>query len=80
MARLTGADAEVMVRKFKEACESNGYAFFEKGNYNLNIIGVRNDSASADTFDDNINIFYRVGGNWVVDCYPATTEPGTRIL
>jgi hypothetical protein len=31
MARLTGADAEVMVRKFKETCESNGYAFFEKG-------------------------------------------------
>jgi len=80
MARLTGADAEVMVRKFKEACESKGYAFFEKGNYNINIIGIRNDSASADTFDDNINIFYRVGGNWVVDCYPATTEPGTRIL
>lgn len=80
MARLTGADAEVMVSKFKSAFKNKGYAFFENGDYNLNIVGVRNDSASADTFDDNINIFYKIDGDWVVDCYPATTEPGTRIL
>jgi hypothetical protein len=80
MARLTGADAEVMVQKFKNALLNQGYAFFERGDYNLNIIGLRNDSASADTFDDNINIFYKINDEWVADCYPATTEPGTRIL
>ena len=60
MARLTGADAELMVEKFKSAFEKKGYAFFERGDYNLNIVGVRNDSGKADTFDDNINIFYMV--------------------
>lgn len=80
MARLTGADAELMVEKFKSAFEKKGYAFFERGDYNLNIVGVRNDSGKADTFDDNINIFYKIDGDWVVDCYPATTEPGTSIL
>lgn len=80
MGRLTGANAEILVKKFKKTCLKKGYKFFERGDYNLNIVGVRNDSASADTFDDNINVFYKIDNKWVVDCYPATTEPGTRIL
>ena len=80
MSRLTGADAEIMVNKFRAAFQKLGYAFFEKGDYNLNIVGVRNDSGSADKFDDNINVFYKIDAQWVVDCYPATTEPGTSIL
>jgi hypothetical protein len=80
MPRLTGADAEIFVKKTKEACNKKSYAFFERGDYNLNIVGVRNDSGLADKFDDNINVIYRVGGDWVVDVYPATTEPGINIL
>jgi hypothetical protein len=80
VSRLTGADADIMVAKFKSSFKKLGYTFFEKGDYNLNIIGVRNDSGSADKFDDNINVFYKIDDQWVVDCYPATTEPGTRIL
>ena len=80
MARLTGADAEIFVKKISKACNSNGYAFFESGDYNLNIVGVRNDSGKADRFDDNINVLYKIDDQWVVDCYPATTEPGTNIL
>lgn len=80
MARLTGADAEIIVEKTKKACQSKGYVFFEKGDYNLNIVGIRNNSCSADTFDDNINICYKIDNKWVVDCYSATTEPGTNIL
>ena len=80
MARLTGADAKILVEKFKQACLGKGYAFFEKGDYNLNIIGVRNDSGLADKFDDNINVFYKIDGEWIADCYAATTEPGVNIL
>ena len=58
MARLTGADAEILVEKFKSAFQDKGHAFFERGDYNLNIVGVRNDSGKADTFDDNINVLY----------------------
>ena len=80
MARLTGADAQIFVNRAKKACSDKGYAFFESGDYNLNIIGVRNDSGKADTFDDNLNVIYKVDGKWVVDAYAATTEPGTSIL
>lgn len=80
MARVTVVDAKILVEKFKQACLSKGYMFFEKGDYNLNIIGVRNDSGSADKFDDNINVFYKIDGEWIADCYVATTEPGVNIL
>ena len=80
MARITGAEAEVIASQFKKAFSEKSYAFFEKGDYNINIIGIRNDSGKADKFDDNINVLYKVGGEWIADVYAATTEPGTSIL
>ena len=80
MARIVGLQAKIIAKNFKNALSKKGHAFFERGNYNLNIIGVRNNSGSADTFDDFINVIYKVNGNWQVDTYPATTEPGTKIL
>ena len=80
MARLTGVAAEMMAKHYKETRENKGHAFFEKGDYNLNIIGVRNDSGDASKFDDFINLLYKAEDEWVCDIYPATTEPGTRIL
>jgi len=80
MARITGAKAEILVNKFKSTCLKNGYVFFESGDYNLNIIGIRNDSGKADKFDDNINIVYKIDNEWMIDVYPATTEPGTNVL
>ena len=80
MARITGADAEILVDRFRKACEAKGHAFFENNDYNLNIMGVRNDSGKADRFDDNLNVIYKIDDQWVVDAYSATTEPGVNIL
>lgn len=80
MARLTGLPARVMAEQYKESLQNKGYAFFERGDYNLNIIGVRNDSGDATKFDDFMNIIYKVNGEWVCDVYPVTTEPGENIL
>ena len=80
MSRVTGLKARIMAKQYKETLISKGHVFFEKGEYNLNIIGVRNDSGRADVFDDCINVFYRIEGEWVVDLYVATTEPGSSIL
>jgi hypothetical protein len=80
MARITGAKAEVLADNFKKACSDKGYSFFENKDYNLNIVGIRNDSGKADKFDDNINVLYKIDDEWIVDVYPATTEPGTSIL
>jgi len=80
MARIRGLHAEIVKESIKEAFNKLGHAFFEKGDYNLNIVGIRNDSGKADTFDDTIIVAYKKSSKWIVDTYPATTEPGTSIL
>ena len=52
MAKLTGLSAKVMVEQYKKVFSQKGYAFFDSGDYNLNIVGVRNDSGDASKFDD----------------------------
>ena len=80
MAKLTGLSAKIMAEKYQEVLLNKGYKFFEKGDYNLNILGVRNDSGDASRFDDFIIVIYKVSNQWVCDLYPATTEPGPSIL
>ena len=80
MSRLTGLAAKMTAEVYSKVFLNKGYKFFETGDYNLNIIGVRNNSGDASRFDDIINVIYKINGQWVCDNYPATTEPGTSIL
>jgi hypothetical protein len=80
MAKLKGLSAKVAAEQYKKTLEDKGYKFFENGDYNLNIIGVRNASGDASKFDDFINVIYKVEGEWVADVYQVTTEPGVNIL
>ena len=80
MARITGLCARMMIEKYQSVFTNKGYAFFENGDYNLNIIGVRNESGDASKFDDFITVMFKQDGEWVCDMYPVTTEPGTSIL
>jgi len=80
MARIEGLQAKQIAMRFKSALAAKGHVFFENGDYNINIIGVRNDSGRADVFDDFMNIIYKVDNAWVVDSYVITTEPGPSIL
>ena len=47
MARLTGLAAKMTAKHYRKTLLNKGYSFFENGNFNLNIIGVRNDSGDA---------------------------------
>lgn len=80
MARLTGIVARLEAERTKNVLKNLGYVFFEKGDYNLNIVAIRNASGRPDVFDDCINLFYKIDGKWVWDSYVATTEPGPSIL
>ena len=80
MARLVGLSARIVAEQFKNTFTNKGYSFFEKGDYNLNIVGLRSDSGDASKFDDSMNVIYKINGNWVCDLYPITTEPGPAIL
>lgn len=53
-----------MLDKLRKACEAKGYRFFEEGDFNLNIIGVRSDNPIPDKFDDVIYLCYKVDGKW----------------
>ncbi|HXU26793.1 MAG TPA: hypothetical protein VN698_06140 [Bacteroidia bacterium] len=68
------------VEQIKKAFVKKGYPL-RKGNYELNIIGIRNDNATPNSFDDTICVLFKDEyGEDVLLCFPATTDPGTYWL
>tara|TARA_R100000315_G_C5234052_1_gene145195 strand:- start:745 stop:1350 length:606 start_codon:yes stop_codon:yes gene_type:complete len=65
--------------KIKEVLESKGYKYFENGDYNVNIVGVRNSKTGTkvtNRFDDTITVSYKENGEWQYHEYNCTTDPG----
>lgn len=61
--------------------ESHGFSVFRSGDYNLNIIGVRNlTQRRAGLFDDKIYIVFKINGDWHEWSAPITTDPGRYYL
>lgn len=62
------------------ACAKLGYKYFENGEYNMNVIGVRNSSTGnkvTNAFDDWMTLSYKDDkGVWQFHCWSATTDPG----
>ena len=82
MAIIKGLHAKLVAEQVKEALTSQGHTFFD-GNkeYNLNIVGVRNDSHDSKLFDDTLLVVYRNDKReWEVLSCEITTEPGPSIL
>lgn len=66
------------LRTITRAMRDRGYVVFDDpGGYDLNIVGIRTEDLSADTFNDFICVFYRLGETWPFFAFPATTDPGT---
>ena len=53
-----------------------GHAVFERGLYNLNIIGIRSPDRTSNKFNDRICVVYRDSDGWVSRTFAATTDPG----
>lgn len=65
--------------QIKEAVLSKGYDWFEGGDYNLNIVGVRNSQTEGrvtNHYDDNITLSYDVSDIEKFYCWNNTTDPG----
>lgn len=62
----------------QKTLKEKGYLYFTKGNYNLNIIGVRSTQGKKVTnkFDDAIIIDYNLDGKYYRYVFPITTDPG----
>lgn len=59
-----------------EVVESYGFKVFEDGDYDLNIIAIRNPYGKPDKFDDEIAVVYKVHGRWQEERFRCTTDPG----
>lgn len=69
------------VDHIRRALEHKGYKFFENGDYNVNIVGIRNSLTKnqvTNRFDDLITVCYKVGGEWNYHEFDCTTDPGTH--
>jgi hypothetical protein len=64
----------------KALVEKNGYLFFDEGNLNLNIVGVRSKNRKAGRFDDMIYVAYRHLGKECLYAMKATVDPGRKYL
>ena len=65
--------------QIETAVKSKGYRWFEKGDYNVNIVGVRNSETGTrvtNKFDDCLTISYKEDGEWKFHCFECTTDPG----
>lgn len=52
------------------------YPFFDDGDYNLNIIGIRTEDSRANLFNDWICLAFRQNGHEQLLVFSATTDPG----
>ncbi len=61
------------------AVKAKGYKYFENGDLNVNIIGIRNSAPGSkvtNLFDDWLTLSYKEGGVWQFYIWNATTDPG----
>lgn len=63
---------------FEKLFKAKGYAWFTRGDYNLNIIGVRSSQNRVITnqYDDMLVLDYNTGNGHKRNCYYITTDPG----
>jgi len=65
--------------RIKEVVESKGYEFFDDGEFNLNLGGIR-CTVDTNLFDDLLYCAYKENGQKIVKVWPATTDPGAHWL
>ena len=67
---------------FKNIFAKKGYTFFTKGEYNLNIIGVRHKGSKiTNHFDDCLVVIYNTGNEKNVKrVFTCTTLPGKKAM
>lgn len=69
-----------MLPPILEHIKKLGHKVFEKGNFNLNLFGIRAEEVRAGEFDDLIGCVYRDKGQWRIIVWEATTDPGVFYL
>ena len=58
------------------AMKRKKYAVFNKGDYNLNLVGIRSADMNANTFNDLYCVFFQCNVHANMHVFPCTTDPG----
>jgi hypothetical protein len=65
------------VKKLRDTILAKNYRWFETGQLNLNIVGVRTLESESNKFDDFLLVAYKGQGfEWILKQYAITTDPG----
>tara|TARA_R100001163_G_C5066154_1_gene204418 strand:+ start:456 stop:1073 length:618 start_codon:yes stop_codon:yes gene_type:complete len=67
--------------QIEKTMQYKDYLYFKNGDYNLNIIGIRNSKTHnkvTNRFDDKMTLSYKENGVWKFHIYDCTTDPGTH--
>lgn len=60
--------------------QSLGHKVVWKGDFHLNLFGIRSPNPKANSFDDTLGCAWTEKGMWKVAYWPGTTDPGTYYL
>lgn len=67
----------------EKAVKAKGYKWFEGPNYDLNVVGIRNNEQGdkvTNIFDDLITCSFKIDGEWQFYAWAATTDPGKKAM
>jgi hypothetical protein len=69
---------QLTLEELREVVLKKNYRFFQAGQFNMNIIGIRSNNSKSNSFDDYLYIAYRNENSvWVLKCFNRfTTDPG----
>ena len=69
--------------QIEETMKQKEYKYFTRGEYNLNVIGIRNSSTGfkvTNRFDDLMTLSYKENCIWKFHTFDCTTDPGTHCV
>lgn len=73
---MTPTQIENYVKQWQIYFAKKGYAFFTQGDYNLNIIAIRENDIFENTFSDTLLVLYKVNQKWQIFKTKWTTLAG----
>ena len=62
------------------AYKRKNYSFFESGQYNLNLFGIRNKTRAVDAWDDVLGCIYKSSFGPQMNLWAGTTDPGLKYI
>lgn len=66
----------ITVEVLRAAMARKGHDFFERGDWNVNLIGVRSADMSSNTFNDVLCVVFKQAEHWQLLTFDMTTDPG----